>query len=179
MSFHIQEGLTSICRALIKPSAPNWTECGHSPPLLSEAAWRASKLCLPTVEVPLNSVFSSTTSPLINARSTLTLRPLASPEILSLKAAYQFHIENPRHGQESKMTWPGRQQAVEMLQKRSTHLCWKTLREAVSVLGPLLPTEYDKITLSQCKFVISCEGRVYPTIQKGRWSCQSILTRCS
>lgn len=157
---------------------PNWTACGHSPPLLSEAVWRASKLCLPTVKVPLNSVFSSTTSALINARCTPTLHPLASPEILSLKSAYQFHIENPRHGQESKMTCLGPQQAAEMLQKRFTHLCWKILREAVSVLSPLLSTEYDKITQSQCKFVISCEGRVYPTSQKGRRSCQSILTRC-
>lgn len=147
--------------------------------MLSEAVWRASKLCLPTVKVPLNSVFSSTTSPLINARCTLTLHPLTSQEIFSLKSAYQFNIENPRHSQESKMTQPGPQQTVEMLHKRFTHLCWKISREAGSVLGPLLPTEYDKITLSQCKFVISCEGRVYPTSQKGRRSCQSVLTRCS
>lgn len=65
------------------------------------------------------------------------------------------------------MTRPGPQLGVEMLQKRFTHLCWKISREALSVLGPLLPTEYDKITLSQCKFVISCEGRVLPHKPKG------------
>lgn len=64
------------------------------------------------------------------------------------------------------MTRPGPQQVREMLQKRFTHLCWKISRGAVSVLGPLLPTEYDKITLSQCKFVISCEGSL-PQQPKG------------
>lgn len=139
----------------------------------------ASLQALPSrVKVSLNGVFSSITLPFINARCKLTLHPHTSPEIFNLKSVYPFHIENARHGQQSKM-WPGPQQAVEMLQKRFTHLCWKISREAVSALGPLLPTEYDKITLSQCKFVISCEGRVYPTSQKGRRSCQSILMRCS